>query len=130
MRFCPDCGTPHECEAQAQAERTEVAIERLRTNRDIEVARITASAASTIAETEAEHSAEHAEGVAEGMETALDAVTGTDEAEAADGEPIVVEASAEPEFEPEGEPENAPPEVVEVAEPDMPKRGGYWDAYR
>ena len=76
-RFCPDCGTGHECTAE-QAERmsAEVAIERLRTTRDIEVARITASASKDIAETEAESGTAHAEGIAEGMETALDAVTG------------------------------------------------------
>lgn len=127
MRYCEGCGVPHECAAESAAEKAEVAIERLRTQRDIEVARITASAAKVIAETEAEHSADHAEGVAEGMETALDAVTGTDETEA-EGAPIVIGApDAEPE--PEPEPDTAPP-FVDVPEPRTPKPAGWWDGYR
>lgn len=127
MRFCQDCGTPHECAAENAAEKAEVAIERLRTNRDIEVARINASAAKDIAETEAENSADHAEGIAEGMETALDAVTGADEAEP-EGAPIVI-ADPEPDPEPEGEPDTAPP-VVDIPEPRTPSRSGWWDGYR
>ena len=128
MRYCPDCGTPHECEAQGASEKSDVAIERLRTNRDIEVARINAAAAKTIAETEAENSGERAEGVAEGMEAALDAVTGGG-GEEAEGEPIVVETEPDGEPEPEPGPDNEPP-VVEVTEPVTRTSRGWWDGYR
>jgi hypothetical protein len=128
MRFCELCGTGHDCERETGAEKTEVAIERLRTNRDIEVARISASTVKDVAEVESEHSAEHAEGVAEGMETALDAVTGG--GGEPDGEPPVLEVPA-PEGDPVPEPEdNAPPEVIDTPEPDEPDRAGWWSNYR
>lgn len=127
MRYCPDCGTPHECEAENGREKSEVAIVRLQTQRDIEVARINAAAAKTIAETEAENSSDRAEGIAEGMETALDAVAGGPEEP--EGEPIVVEAEPDGEPEPEPGPDNEPP-VVEVSEPAAPRSRGWWDGYR
>lgn len=126
MRYCPDCGTPHECEAQGTSEKAEVAIERLRTQRDIEVARITAAAGVKVAETEAEHAADFAEGRADGMETVIEAGT---EPDADEGAPIVVDVPDEPEPEPEEEPESAP-DVVEVTTPRETKRGGYWSNYR
>lgn len=124
-RYCADCGTAHECTSAAE---TELALARVWANRDIEVARINASAAKDIAETGAEHSSEHAEGVAEGMETALEAVAGGGEPEAAEGEPIVVDPGSEPDPVLEEEPENAP-DVVEVSPPAESGRGGYWSMY-
>jgi hypothetical protein len=129
MRFCPDCGTGHECEAATTALDREVEIERLRTRRDIEVARITASAAKDIAETDAENPSEHAEGVAEGMETALEALSGGGAPASDGGTPIVVDMPDEPEAEAEPEPDMEPP-VVDVAPPKETKRGGYWDGYK
>ncbi|HEX4788777.1 MAG TPA: hypothetical protein VH372_09975 [Actinospica sp.] len=129
MRFCPDCGTGHECEGTATALDREVEIERLRTKRDIEVARITASAARDIAETDAENSSEHAEGVAEGMETALEAVSGGGAPEGEGGAPVVVDMPDEAEAEAEPEPDMEPP-VVDIAPAMDAKRGGYWDAYK
>lgn len=128
-RFCPDCGNPHECTAeQAGAEKAEVAIEKLRTNRDIEVARIGASASRDIAETEAESGTAHAEGIAEGMETALDAVTGGGEPDGGQL-PVVVEGGGDPEPEPEETPDVPPPPDVPEPEPE-PYGSGWWDGYR
>lgn len=128
-RFCPDCGTPHDCTAESGVNKTQVEIVRLETNRDIEVARLNARAATTIAETDAENSSEHAEGLAEGMETAIDALSGGSAPEDDGGAPIVVDMPDEPEPEPAEEPDNAPP-VVEVSAPAETKRGGYWSNYR
>lgn len=125
-RFCPDCGTPHDCTAETGVNKTQVEIVRLETMRDIEVARLTARAGVAIAETEAEHSSEHAEGVVEGMETVIEAGSGAGEPGAA---PIVVDMPDEPEPEPEPEPDMEPP-VVDVAEPKTAKSGGYWSNYR
>lgn len=130
MKYCADCGTPHECSAEIAADKTELAIARVQADRDVAIARLNARAAETIAETEAEHDASHAEGVAEGMENALEAVTGTGEPD--EGEPIIVDAAEEPAEAPEAEAvgaDNEPP-VVEVAEPATRQRGGYWGAYR
>jgi hypothetical protein len=127
VKYCAECGTPHECPAEIAADRTELAVAKVQAERDIRLAEIAARAGVKIAETEAEHSADHAEGVAEGMETALDAVTGGSEAEPA-GEPIVIEDS-DPEPEPEPEPGNSPP-VIDVPEPKTPARSGWWDGYR
>jgi hypothetical protein len=129
MRYCPDCGTPHECEGQAAAIDREVEIERLRTRRDIEVARITASAARDIAETEAESDVARAEGEVDGMETALDALAGGGETDSGEGAPIVVDTTPEPEPEIDEEPDSAPP-VIDVATPRESKRGGYWGNYK
>jgi hypothetical protein len=129
MRFCPECGNGHECEGQASALDREVEIERLRTKRDIEVARINASAAKDIAETEAESDVARAEGEVDGMETALDALAGGGETEGGDGAPVVVDAPPDPEPEVEEEPDSAPP-VVEVSAPRETKSAGYWGNYK
>lgn len=129
MRYCPDCGSPHECEGQETGrEKAEVAIARLHTQRDIEVARINASAGVSIAETEAEHATEHAEGVVEGIETVMDAMTGEDEPEA--GEPIVVETEpvTEAELEP-GLDAPPPPEIPETGAP-AGNKSSWWSGYR
>jgi hypothetical protein len=130
MKFCQDCGTPHECSAEIAADRTELAIAKVQADRDIRLAEIGARAEVKVAEVEAEHSADHAEGIAEGMETALEAVTGGGDDETVDAAPIVVEASADPESEPAPESDIAPPLVV--PEPKTPKRSGsgWWDGYR
>jgi hypothetical protein len=116
MRYCPDCGTSHECIAEeAKTERDaidrEVEITRLNTRRDIEVARINASAARDISETEAESEVARAEGVVEGVETTLDAVTGGDDAPAPDPEPVIIDA---PEAIADSAPDDAPPETDET----------------
>lgn len=128
MKFCPDCGTGHECSAEIAADRTDLAIARVQAERDIELARINAGAAKAIAETEAENSSEHAEGVAEGMETALDAVSGSGDDEPP-ADPVVVQAEADEEPEPEPGPDNEPP-VVEIPDPAPKSSGGYWAGYR
>lgn len=124
-RFCPDCGTPHECEA-FEADKSAVTIARINADRDVKLAEIGARAGVKIAETEAEHSADFAEGKAEGLETAI----GGDEPDPEpEGGEIVVDTSEEAEPEADPEPEGEP-EVVEVPDPAQPKRGGYWGAYR
>lgn len=128
MRYCPDCGTPHECAAVTAREldRTAVELMRLQTNRDIEVARLNTGAAKSIAATEAEHSADHAEGVAEGMETALDAVSGADDQPAPAGDPIVIDAGDD---EDPGEPADDMTPPIAIPEPREPKSSGWWDGY-
>src|SRR5579862_2802116 len=114
MRYCPSCGTGHECDSEEGGrEKAEVAITRLETNRDIEVARINAAAGVQIADSEAVQAAAHAEGVVEGAEAVIDA---------ASPETIVVEDGpgpaaepVEPEPEPEPEPGMVPPEVPPVS---------------
>lgn len=97
--YCPECGLDHHAAERAEAEEVqriadrEVEIERLRTKRDIEVARITAGAAKDIAEEEAGADLAHAEGRAEGMEDVIDAVAGGGNDEPpAEPEPLVIDA--------------------------------------
>ena len=125
MRFCPDCGTSHECETEAaRGPIPEIEIARINADRDKYVARVQArmgreelETAETIAETEAE-----AEIVS--SEAAAEIIASEDEPEET-GEPIVVETAPAPE--PEPEPEMVPP----VAEPHRaaPKSRGWWDGY-
>lgn len=130
MKYCPDCGTPHECiTEQRELDKTAVEIKRLETNRDIEVARLSAGAARHIADAEADHSAEHAEGVAEGMETALDAITGGGETAEPAGDPIVVEAGDEAAEETEAEEDDDVTPPVIIPEPSAPKAAGWWSGY-
>lgn len=129
MRYCPDCGTPHECSAEIAADRTELAIAKVQAERDIKLAEIGARAGVKIAETEAEHDASRAEGEAAGMETAIEALTGNaDEGEPV-GEPIVVEAAADDDAEAEAEVEDDVTPPVVVPEPAAPRPSGWWDGY-
>ena len=129
MRYCPDCGTGHECDAGTarSAVDREVEVARIQADRDVTIARLQSRAdraaldsAETIAETEAE--AEVVSAVA-----AAEIIAGEEEP-AETGEPIVVEMP-EPEPAPEPEPEMVPP-AAEHHEHHEPKRAGYWDAYR
>ena len=127
MSFCVDCGLDHHAGERTAAEQVnaEVEIERLRTRRDIEVARITASASKDIAETEAEPDLARAEGAVEGMAAVLDTIAGGGEPPAIPGgPPIIVEPPAEevPDETPDIEP---PPPAVEVTPP-AKRGGGYW----
>lgn len=128
MKFCPDCGTGHDCSVEGGAVIAEVEIERLRTTRDIKVAEINARAGVTIAEVDAIGDVAYAEGIAEGMGEVLEVVGGGGAESADPGAPIVVDADPEPEPEPDAEPDMAPP-VVDVPTPTTPKSGGYWDNY-
>lgn len=130
MSFCPDCGIDHHAgdrEIEAAADR-EVEIERLRTKRDIEVARITASAAKDISETEAETGTARAEGQVEGMETVLETISGGEPDDGGDP-PVIVEAPG-PEPETEPGPDVAPPPEEPAAVPRENKGNGWWDGYR
>lgn len=120
MRYCQDCGEGHECEAQAAvtAVDREIEIERLRTKRDIEVARIGAGVqrdeletAESIAETQAE--AEVISAIAE-AEILGDAIEGGIQDAP---EPLIIDAP------PPGDdaPDEAPPEI-EGSEPPEPAR--------
>lgn len=125
MKYCPNCGTGHDCEAEdvAGVEKTAVAIARLETNRDIEVARLQAGAVKHVADAEAESEADHLEGVIEGVELA----TGEGEPDTSDPAPsIVVQADAPEDDAPDVE---EPPEVEPVI-PAEPENPGWWSAYR
>src|SRR5271167_4643898 len=89
-KFCPECGTGHDCEIASglDPETAAVKIARLETQRDIEVARIQAGAAKVIAETEADSAADELEGVLEGVELATGAGEPPDPGT---GDPIVVQ---------------------------------------
>lgn len=129
MRYCPDCGTPHECEGQARSgPDPAVRIAEIEADRDKYIARIShrdhaaeLDTAETIAETEAEASIV-------GDLAAAEIIAGQDGdgAEPETGEPIVVQVpdAAEP------EPAAEEPPAVEGHAPRAEKRGGYWDAYR
>lgn len=132
MRFCPDCGNPHECTAEgavSRAAHVELEIARVNADRDIRLARIGArqdrealDSAETIAETEA--GAEIVSSVA-----AAEIIAGEETGEAAEtGEPIVVEVP-EPEPAPEPEPDMVPP-VAESHGGRSRKQSGWWDGYR
>lgn len=129
MKYCPNCGTGHECSVTGELDRTAVELMRLQTNRDIEVARLSAGAAKHIADVEAENSAEHAEGVAEGMETALEAVSGggAEDAGEPEGDPIVIDDGTDAEDVTEAEDDITPPVVVPDAGPAKP--AGWWSGY-
>jgi hypothetical protein len=120
MRYCPECGTGHECtEEQEKTERDaidrDVEIARLNTHRDIEVARISASAARDISETESDAEVAHAEGVVEGVGTALDAVSGGQGDDPGPGDaPVVIEAPEAIADDAGGAPDDAPPETGET----------------
>ena len=127
MKFCPDCGNPHECAAEtvSNVEAEETKRVRIQAERDMEIARINAGAAKAIAATEADSEADHLEGVIEGAE--LMAGDGGDPPPAEPGgEPIVVQVDATDDDAPDIE----EPPVVEPAEPATPARAGYWDNYR
>lgn len=129
MRYCPDCGDPHECAAESRTDpgRTEVELAKINRQADVEIARIQAAETKTyadadvkIAESEILVEAAAAEGAAEGMLQVIDAVTGPAEPE--NPETVVVESPA-PETEPE--PELAPP-PVEHHETGNSKSGWHW----
>jgi len=130
MAFCPNCGHPQDGSAVAPAappEPVEVVLARINADRDVNVARIEASArrselatAEHVAEVQADAEVEAAEAVAE----IVTAVAEEPDPEPM-AEPIVVEAPAP---EPEPELDNAPP-VVEHHDA-RKKPTGWWDAYR
>lgn len=95
MKYCADCGTGHECEAETPRADPAVEIARLETKRDIEVARINRGLAEAELETEAEVAMIEAEsGVAqaEAVADALTDVLSPPEPEPApDAAPIVIE---------------------------------------
>lgn len=127
MKYCPECGNPHECAAEVviDAEAEETKRVRIQADRDIEIARLQAGAAKAIAATEAESEAAHLEGVIEGVELATDPGE-PDPAEG--GDPIVVQVDAGDQDTDEVDVEE-PPEVEPIPEP-AGKPKGWWDNYR
>lgn len=122
MRYCPDCGTGHDCEAETGS-RTDPAVEiaRINADRDVQVARLQArmqrdelETAETIAEVQAE--ADVAAAVAE-AEIIGDAIE-TSGADTDMAEPVIIDA---PEAIADDAPDDAPPEV-EGSEPPAAKR--------
>lgn len=117
MRYCADCGTGHECEAETahSGQPPEVEIARINADRDKYVARVQAriareelDAAEDIAKTEAD--AEVGAAVAEAAVVAAVIESGTE----SDPEtPPVIAGAPDPEPEPEVE----PPPVADVPEP-------------
>lgn len=114
MKFCPECGTGHECDnAPAGAPNPDVEIARINAKRDVEVARLTAGIERDMNETALD--------IAE-----VEAVAGVAEAEAvADA---LTDVLAPPEPEPVVMPESIPaPEPTGPPEPDVappPDDGG------
>lgn len=126
-KFCPNCGTPHECAAEAasEAEKTALAIARVEANRDIEIARLQAGAAKHIADAQAESEADHLEGVIEGVELASGESDGDD---VPAGDPIIVQVDAGDDDDTEADVEE-PPVVDAIPEPGGKSRD-WWAAYR
>lgn len=124
--FCPECGADHHAAERAEVEAVketvdrDIEIERLRTKRDIEVARITAGAAERISEAEAEQEVAHAEGVVEGVEAVLSPAV-TEEPE--DPEPEVIDVS-DVAVEPDDEFDDEPPEAEGTPVPAARQRVG------
>lgn len=133
MPYCQHCGgevdtLPGMATAE-EREPMEVTLARIQADRDVQVARIEASAhraelatAETIAETEADAQVDAAEAVAE-----IITAQAEDSEPEPDGDPIVVETPA---AEPEPAPE--PDMMLPAAEPHEPreKPAGWWDGYR
>lgn len=91
-RYCPDCGTGHDCEsASSAAPNPEVEIARINAKRDVEVARLSAGQDRDWNETQTE--------IAE-----IEAVSGVAEAEAVAGALTDVLAPPDPEPMPEADP--------------------------
>lgn len=136
MSYCPDCGADHHAgdrEAQAAADR-EIEIERLRTERDIKVARIQAGVqreeletVEAVAEVEAEAEVASAVATAEVIGEVIATEAGAGDGQD-DGDPPVIVEVTEPESDP-GPEAPAPPEL-EPTEPETKKAPGWWDAYR
>jgi hypothetical protein len=137
MRYCQDCGTPHECtaEGEREADKTRIRLAEIEASRDVRIAELRAgevkteaAAAIDIAEAEMAVDAARAEGEADGMETVIDAAAGGNDP--AGAEPVVAEFPGGESGDPEPEPEEtqAPPETELV--PATPKKAGWWDAYQ
>lgn len=98
MRYCPDCGTPHECEAQAAVAGDDAAVKiaRIQAERDVTLAKLGARQAAgeretieAITETEAETAVDVA--IAEAV--VADTILGAQLAGATEEpEPLVIEA--------------------------------------
>jgi len=110
MRYCPDCGAGHECEAQAAATRTDPGVEiaRIQADRDVTLAKLGArqqreelETVQEIAETEAE--ADVIVGVAQA--DAIAAELGAETTE----EPEVIIDAPPVDAEPEADVEELPP---------------------
>lgn len=128
MRYCPDCGTGHECEAATEGrENPEVAVARIQADRDIAVAKLQAriqreelATDEAIAETQADAEVESAVAEAEVVGAAIEAGV------APAPEPIVIDA---PVINDDAEPDDAPP-PAEGSAPPAPKAKasgiGFW----
>ena len=96
MRYCPDCGTPHECTAQAAGDDSAVKIARINADRDVRVAELTAKMERAYNDTQlatAEIDAEVAADVAMAEAVVADTIIGA-ELGASDqpAEPIIIDA--------------------------------------
>lgn len=111
MKFCPECGTGHDCEVQGGDRMSDVVrIAELETRRDIEVAKVNARAdraaldtAEVIAEVEADAEVEAAEVQAVVLGEAIEAA-GT-----AEPEPVIIDVPGQPDPEPEPDDGELPP---------------------
>jgi len=98
MRYCPDCGDPHECAAENERDdaKTKIRLAEIDASKEIRIAELRAgeteteaAAAVDIAAAEAVIDAAGAEGKAEGMETVIDAAVGAPPD--AEADPVIVE---------------------------------------
>jgi hypothetical protein len=104
MRYCPDCGTGHDCESETGT----------RTDPGVEIARINADRDVAVARLQARQAREELETVEAVAEVQADA-----EVEAAVAEAEIVGAAIEAGIEPEPEPVIIDaPEAIADAEPD------------
>jgi hypothetical protein len=128
MRYCPDCGTGHDCEAGAEG-RTDPGVEiaRINADRDVAVAKLQArmqreelETVEVVAEIEADAEVESSAAEAEIVGAALE---GGVEPQP---EPMVINA---PEAIAESGPDDAPPEVEGSAPPEPKHKAsgiGFW----
>jgi hypothetical protein len=120
MRYCPDCGTSHDCEGETGG-RTDPAVEiaRINADRDVAVAKLGARTERDWNETmvevaEVEGEAQVAAAVAEAEVVGAAIEAGIEPAP----QPVIIDA---PEQVLDDAPDDAPPEV-EGSEPPEPKR--------
>lgn len=127
MRYCPDCGTGHECEAEVPRTSPEVEIARINAARDIKVAQVAARQDKDWNETrvevaEIEAGAEVEAAVAEAVIVGAAIEGGIEE----QPEPVIIDA---PTAIADEVPDDAPPEVEGSAPPEPKAKAsgiGFW----
>lgn len=120
MRYCPDCGTGHDCEGERPAGTSDaVRIAEIERDRDIALAKLSARQDKDWNETRIEVAGIEAEAEVEAAVAEAEVVGAAIEAGVVDSEPEPIVIDAPPPA--DDAPDDAPPEVEGSAPPE-PKR--------